>query len=122
MQYMLIMTEPAAEVAKRAHPEHAGAYWGGWSAYVAALTKAGIVVSGAGLEPPATATTIRIRNGKREVQDGPFADTKEQLGGYFVIEAPDLDAALEWAARSPSASCGSVEVRPVLPPMPPAAA
>ena len=66
-----------------------------------------------------TATTVRIRDGKRLVQDGPFADTKEQLGGYFVIEVPDLDAALEWAARAPSAACASVEVRPVLPPMAP---
>ena len=62
---------------------------------------------------------MRIRDGKRIVQDGPFADTKEQLGGYFVIEVPDLDAALEWAARAPSAACASVEVRPVLPPMAP---
>jgi hypothetical protein len=60
---------------------------------------------------------LRVRDGKRHVQDGPFADTKEQLAGYFIIEAPDLDAALEWAARSPSAAYASVEVRPVLPPM-----
>ena len=78
-----------------------------------------VIVKGDGLQGPNTATTVRIRDGKRIVQDGPFADTKEQLGGYFVIEVPDLDAALEWAARAPSAACASVEVRPVLPPMAP---
>jgi len=121
MQYMLIMTEPAEEFAKRNHPEHASAYWGGWSAYIAAMREAGIIRNGDGLQPPAMATTIRIRDGKRHVQDGPFADAKEQLGGYFIIETPDLDTALDWAAKSPSASYGSVEVRPVLPPMPQAA-
>jgi hypothetical protein len=58
-----------------------------------------------------------VRNGERIVQDGPYADTKEQLAGFFVMDLPDLDAALAWAARSPAASAGSVEVRPVLPPM-----
>jgi len=74
-------------------------------------------VSGAGLQPPRTATTLRIRDGQRHVQDGPYADSKEQLGGFFVINVPDLDTALAWAARSPAASSGAVEVRPVLPPM-----
>jgi hypothetical protein len=63
---------------------------------------------------------VRLRDGKRLVQDGPFADAKEPLGGYFVIEVPDLDTALEWAARAPSAAGASVEVRPVMPPMKPA--
>ncbi len=72
-----------------------------------------------GLEPPVTATTVRVVDGQRHVQDGPFADTKEQLGGYFVIDVPDLDVALEWAERCPSASTGgSCEVRPLLPPRP----
>lgn len=111
------MNEPEAEFAKRNHPEHAGPYWGGWNAYIGAMTQAGIIVKGDGLQGPHTATTVRIRDGKRLVEDGPFADTKEQLGGYFVIDVPDLDAALEWAARAPSASYASVEVRPVLTPM-----
>jgi hypothetical protein len=121
MQYMLLFTETEADFAKRNHPEEAGAYWGGWSAYIGALREAGVIVNGDGLQGPHTATTVRVRDGKRSVEDGPFADTKEQLGGYFVIEVPDLDTALDWAARAPSASCGSVEVRPVLPPMAPAA-
>ena len=63
---------------------------------------------------PHAATTLRVRDGKRVVEDGPFADTKEQLGGYFVIDVPDLDAALDWAVKAPSARTASVEVRPVL--------
>jgi hypothetical protein len=116
MQYMLIMTEPEAEVAKRNDPNLAGEYWGGWTAFVGAMAQSGIVVNGDGLHPPHTATTLRIRDGKRVVQDGPFADSKEQLGGYFIIEVPDLDTALEWAAKSPAAHCGAVEIRPVMPP------
>ena len=85
-------------------------------AYVGAVYESGTVVSGDGLLPPSTATTtLRVRGDKRQVQDGPFADTKEQLGGYFVLEVPDLDSALEWAARAPCASTGGVEVRPVMP-------
>jgi hypothetical protein len=122
MQYMLLLNEPESEFAKRTDPALAGAYWGGWNAFIGAMAQAGIIVKGDGLQGPQTATTVRIRDGKRLVQDGPFADAKEQLGGYFVIEVPDLDAALEWAARAPSASSASVEVRPVLPPMAPPAA
>jgi hypothetical protein len=81
------------------------------------MAQAGIIVKGEGLHAPQSATTVRVRDGKRMVQDGPFADTKQQLGGYFVIEVPDIDGALEWAARAPSASSASVEVRPVLPPL-----
>ena len=113
---MLLFTEPAAVVAQRNDPEKAPAYWGAWGAYVDAIEQAGIMVSGAGLQPPDTATTVRIRDGKRQVHDGPYAESKEMLGGFFVINVPNLDAALEWAARAPSASCGSTEVRPVMPP------
>jgi hypothetical protein len=122
MQYMLLLNETDSEFAKRNDPTQAGEYWGGWSAFIGAMAQAGIIVNGDGLQAPSTATTVRIRAGKRLVQDGPFADAKEQLGGYFVIEVPDLDTALAWAARAPSASSASVEVRPVLPPMAPAAA
>jgi hypothetical protein len=122
MQYMLLLNETEAEFTKRNHPEHAAAYWGGWNAFIGAMAQAGVIVRGDGLHGPQVATTVRVRDGKRMVQDGPFADTKEQLGGYFVIEVADLDAALEWAARAPSATYASVEVRPVLPPMAPPAA
>lgn len=116
MQYMLLLNETPSEFAKRDDPAQAGTYWGGWNAFIGAMAQAGVIVKGDGLHGPQTATTVRIRDGKRVVQDGPFADTKEQLGGYFVIEVADLDAALEWAARAPCASVASVEVRPVMPP------
>jgi hypothetical protein len=120
MQYMMLLTEPASEIAKRNDPEQAAAYWGGWNAFIGAMAQSGIVVNGHGLQPPTTATTVRLRDGRRQVQDGPFADTKEQLGGYFIIEVPDLDTALEWAARAPSAASAAVEIRPVMT-MPPKA-
>ena len=116
MQFMIVFNQPAEEFAKRHDPEQAPAYMGAWQAYVGAMMQAGVVVNGHGLQAPETATMVRIRNGKRQVQDGPYADTKEHLGGYFIVEVPSQDDALEWAARSPAASSGSVEVRPVLPP------
>jgi hypothetical protein len=116
---MLLLNESEGDFAQRNDPAQAGAYWGGWSAFIGAMVQAGIIVNGSGLLGPDTATTVRIRDGKRLVQDGPFADAKEQLGGYFVIEVPDLDTALEWAVRAPSASGASVEVRPLMPPMAP---
>lgn len=116
MQYMLMFHETTQTVATRNDPDKAPAYWGAWMAYVGALQASGVVVNGAGLQAPETATTVRMKGEQRLVQDGPFADTKEQLGGFFVIEVPDLDAALTWAARSPAARDAGVEVRPVLPP------
>lgn len=70
----------------------------GWRAYAGAMHQSGVVVNGHGLQDPSTSTSIRVRGDKRQVQEGPFADTKEQLGSYFVIETTNLDAALEWAA------------------------
>ena len=84
-----------------------------WFTYTEGLQQAGALVSGEALQPPSTATTIAVRNGERVVSDGPFADTKEWLGGYYVIEAPDLDAALDHASRMPNIDYGTVEVRPV---------
>ncbi len=90
-------------------------YLGAWRAYHKALVEADIFVGGSPLQPPETGTTVRLKDGKRRVQDGPFADTKEQLGGFTILELPSLDAALEWAARCPAAAIGAVEVRPVSP-------
>ncbi|MCB1613363.1 MAG: YciI family protein [Lysobacterales bacterium] len=120
MQFMLIFQEPAETFAQRHHPEHSQAYWGAWNAYIGAMSQAGIVVSGNGLQPPHTGTQVQIRDGKRIIHDGPYADTKEMLGGYFIIDVPSLDEALEWAARSPNAATGTTEVRPVLVMGPPA--
>jgi len=114
MQYALLIYEGEAEFQARTDPERAGPYWSGWMAYSQALNESGIVRGGAPLEPPGTATTVGREGGQRKVEDGPYADTKEQLGGFWVIEAPDLDAALDWAARAPVAASGRVEVRPVL--------
>src|SRR5260370_42547514 len=86
----------------------------GLAAYVAysqALTKAGVLKGSNGLQPSATATTVRIADGKPRVLDGPYADTKEQFGGYFILDVADLDAAVAWAARCPAAGHGVVEVR-----------
>ena len=88
------------------------AYKGAWQAYADALRHAGVMAGGKGLEPPSTAATVRFRDGDRTVQDGPYADTKEQLGGFFIIEAADLETALDWAAKAPLAPGGCVEVRP----------
>jgi hypothetical protein len=85
------------------------------SAYVQAMIKAGIYVCGDRLRGVDAATTVRVTDGGTQVVDGPYAETKEQLGGYHIIDVPDLDAALAWAARCPSASRGTVEVRPVWP-------
>ncbi len=112
MHYMLLFNETPEEMAKRNDPAQAEAYWGGWNAYIGALAQSGAMVSGNGLQPPEVTTTLRVANGKRHVVDGPFADTKEQLGGTFVIDVPDLDAAIEWAAKAPSVGWGSIEIRP----------
>lgn len=114
MQYVLMFYETPDDAASRSDGR-AEKYWAGWSAYIAALQQSGLVRGGEGLQPPASATTVKVRGGKRSVQDGPFADTKEQLGGFFVLEA-SLDVALEWASRAPCAATGGVEVRPTLPP------
>src|SRR5215813_4571623 len=84
-----------------------------YKAYTEALTNAGVLTGSKRLQPTSAATTVRVTNGKPQVLDGPYADSKEQLGGYFMIDVADLDAALAWAARCPGASHGIVEVRPV---------
>jgi hypothetical protein len=117
MQYMLILNETPEDFSRRLDPGTSAEYWGGWNAFIGAMAQAGIIVKGDGLQGPHNATTVRVRDSRRLVEDGPFADTKEQLGGYFVIEVADLDAAIGWAARAPSALTASVEIRPVLPPM-----
>lgn len=85
-----------------------------WGAYTKALIEAGVMLAGEALHAPSTATTVRVSGGERELHDGPYADTKEQLGGFYVIDVPDLDTALMWAARSPAAAKGAVEVRPLI--------
>ena len=83
-----------------------------FAAYAAALHQAGVLISAEALQPSPSTTTLRMTDGRLQVQDGPFADTKEQLGGTFVIDVPDLDAAIGWAGRAPAINWGAVEVRP----------
>jgi hypothetical protein len=113
---MLLFNETPDELAKRDDPAAAPGYWGGWTAYMGAIAQSGAMVSGNGLQPPAASTTLRVENGRRHVVDGPFADTKEILGGYVILDVPGLDEALEWASRAPCVTAGSVEIRPVLDP------
>jgi hypothetical protein len=85
-----------------------------YGALTQAMASAGVLCAGAGLEPITTATTVKVRNDKTLTTDGPFAETKEQLGGYYVLDCKDLDDAIQWASRIPAARWGSIEVRPEL--------
>jgi hypothetical protein len=85
-----------------------------WFAYDKALTEAGIVSSSEALQPTRTATTVRVKGDERIVTDGPFAEAREVLGGFYVLDCPDLDTVLDWAAKAPVSSAGCVEVRPVM--------
>ncbi len=114
MQFALLVYESPEAFAQREN-DGRESYTGAWRAYYTAMVEAGVYVSGDPLQVPETGTTVRIKEGKRGVQDGPFADTKEQLGGFTIVELPSLDEALEWAARCPAASYGAVEVRPLAP-------
>ena len=111
MRYAMLVYETEAGVKGRSDPEYQAAY----KAYIKAIYEGGVAVGGSGLQDTATATTYRLVDGKRQIQDGPFPDTKEQLAGFFLIDVPDLDKALEWAARCPSTAMGGiVEIRPAL--------
>lgn len=112
MKYMILNYIPPQDLTAL-DDARAAAEYALWSAYTKALIDAGVMVGGNGLHPSSTATTLRLQDGKRQVQDGPYAATKDQLGGFYLIDVPDLDAALHWAALNPAASRGAVEVRPV---------
>jgi hypothetical protein len=116
MNYTLLIYETAADFSDRSDPDRKEEFWAGSKYYTEAVREAGILVGGAGLQPPDTATTVGFKEGQRWVQDGPFADIKEQLAGFYIIEVPNLDVALEWAARCPRSPSRKVEVRPNMPP------
>lgn len=112
MQFMLLqyteenkMCALPREVGQQLH--------GAYTAYTAALKEAGAYVANHGLKMTNAATTVRLREGQAQVQNGPFAETREQFAGYYLIDVADLDAALQWARRHPAAPYGTVEVRPV---------
>ncbi len=107
-QYMLLIYVPAGG------PPPEAREFAPWFAYTQALQDAGVYVGENALELTERATTVRVRDGETVVSDGPFAETKEVLGGYYIVDVPDLQTAQRWAARIPSAPYGSVEVRPVM--------
>jgi hypothetical protein len=112
MQYLLMLYVDEGgwtKLTKAEQEQGAAAY----TAYTQALKKAGVLAGANRLQPTRVATTVREVNGKTQVLDGPFAESKEQLGGYYLIDVPDLDAALSWAARCPATNHGVVEVRPI---------
>jgi len=112
MQYLLMIYDDESAFAK-AKPEDMGQLMGAYQAYTEALRASGAMLGSNRLRETNAATTVRVANGKTQVLDGPYAETKEQLGGYYLIDVPDLDAALSWAARCPGATTGTMEVRPV---------
>ena len=95
-------------------PEQSGQIMAAYEAFGRAATEAGVMLGGEGLQPTSTATTVRVRDGETVTSDGPFAETREQLGGYYLLDCRDLDDAIGWAARIPGAQQGSIEVRPVM--------
>jgi hypothetical protein len=113
MQYLLMIYGNEAGMLA-ASQEQVGQMSAAYAAYTEAMKTAGVIRGGERLRPTAEATTVRVKGGKTDVIDGPYADTKEQLGGFYLIDVPDLDAALAWAAKIPSVGYGSVEVRPVM--------
>ena len=112
MQYLLTLYSNESAWPKMTEAEQKQGY-AAYMAYSEALKQAGALKGSNRLQPTSTATTVRTVNGKSQVLDGPYADTKEQLGGYFLIDVADLDAALSWAARCPGSQHGIVEVRPI---------
>ena len=113
MKYMFLINLPAEGFSYQPSPEEGRKMMTAYDEYNKMLDSKGARIAGEALHPPATATTVRVRDGKTVTTDGPFAETKEQLGGYYVIDVPDLDAALSWAARCPGAANGTIEVRPI---------
>lgn len=112
MRYMLLLHYPEAD-AQSIGEEAMAAGRAAMSAYAATLEAAGALIAAEVLRPSESTTTVTLAGGELRIQDGPFADTKEQLGGVFVIDVADLDAALDWARQAPAAQWGSVEIRPV---------
>jgi hypothetical protein len=112
MQYLLLLYGDEKRSAKMT-PEELGRIMGAYQAYTSALKDSGVYIGGNPLQSIETATCVRGAGSQARVADGPYAETKEQLGGYYLIDAPNLDAALEWAKRCPAAERGCVEVRPI---------
>jgi hypothetical protein len=113
MKYLCLIYDEEKKLAAMSKSE-SDAFMGEYFAFSNAIRQSGHLVAGDALKSVQTATTVRVRNGKQSTTDGPFAETKEQLGGYYLIEAKDLNEAIQIAARIPSAKTGSIEVRPIM--------
>jgi hypothetical protein len=113
MKYMLNIYGDMSEYAD-ATPEQEAQVMQAYDAFWREVSESGALLAGEALQMPETATGVKVRNGERLVTDGPFADTKEQLGGFYLLECKDLDEAIEWAAKIPGAQNGTIEVRPVM--------
>jgi hypothetical protein len=113
MQYMLLIHDDESHLGAMSDEER-GRMYQEYGAFSQELRDRGALVGGDQLQPTATATTVRVRDGEQLVTDGPFAETKEQLGGYYIIDVETLDEALEWAGKIPTARLGSIEVRPIV--------
>ena len=113
MKYMLLIYVDEVKGATYAKEVGVAQMSAPYIAYTEALKQAGVILGGDRLQPTSTATTVKVADGKTQVLNGPYAETREQLGGYYMIDVPDLDAALAWAARCPGAAHGTIEVRPL---------
>lgn len=113
MKYMLAIHADESRWGT-ASPEEIGGWMAAYQRFTDAATEAGVMSAGDGLQPSSTATTVRVRDGETLLTDGPFAETKEQLNGFYILDVASLDDALAWAARIPDAAGGAVEVRPVM--------
>jgi hypothetical protein len=112
MQYLLLIYDDETKWAKMSEAE-SGKFFAEYTQFTTSVKESGKYVAGDALQPTSTATTVRVRDGKTVTTDGPFAETREQLGGYYLVDAKDLDEAIAIAARIPSAKIGSIEVRPI---------
>jgi hypothetical protein len=108
MKYLLLMYANEHDM-----PENAPELYQAWTAYMEEANAAGVMLSNNGLAPGASATTVRVREGKSLITDGPFAETHEQLGGYSLLECENLDEAIRWAEKIPTAKYGAIEIRPL---------
>jgi hypothetical protein len=113
MQYLLLIYRSEAEVGKMDAAARQGMF-AEYGAFTQSIIQSGNFKAGDALQPSTTATTVQVRDGKTLTTDGPFAETREQLGGYYLVEAKDLDTAIAIAARIPGAKAGSIEVRPIM--------
>ena len=113
MQYLMLIYNDEAKIPHPGTPE-GDAYMGEYFAFTEEVKQKNLMLGSNALQPVTTATTVRMRDGQTQTTDGPFAETKEQLGGYYLLDCKDLDQAIEYAAKIPSVTQGSVEIRPVM--------